>query len=233
MGVKKLSLVSCLLFLALWGSATAAPPPEALGDFRAGSELDSAVYPIGWAKDGTRVALLTALPWEAADERTWEFSLTDLVTDEVVFTAKLFQPGKDGIAIFWAAHEAKIGEFCEQHGVTRAPMTLYPFPALLGARRNEFYEVTSRVERGVEPNFRYTGVQKLTITLSRNGAKSKEILDKTWPQWFPLAAGVVGYIPNPDQSRLAVVTGLVQRGYEGAPHPRRFLITGARIGEKF
>ena len=112
-------------------------------------------------------------------------------------------------------------------------MTLRPFPALFGTLRSEIYEVASCTVRGPEPNFGYTGVEKLTVTLTKDGTRSKTIVEKTWPQWFPLAANVIGYIPNPDNSRIAVVTGLVQRGYEGPPHPRRILITGARLGEKF
>ncbi|MFT5469484.1 MAG: hypothetical protein ACI8UO_004605 [Verrucomicrobiales bacterium] len=67
----------------------------------------------------------------------------------------------------------------------------------------------------------------------RNGVKSKRILEETWDQWFPLAAGVVGYLPSPTGDRIAILLVTAERGYEGAPHTRELRLVGSRIGPKF
>jgi hypothetical protein len=99
-------------------------------------------------------------------------------------------------------------------------------------RRNETYEVALEAAREQQPEFGYRGISRLKISLTKDGSATKVILDKTWPRWFPLAVGVLGFSPNPDASRIAVVAGLVERGFGGPPHPGRLLGTGARIGSK-
>ncbi len=227
----------CLFLFAVWAAevVSAGPAPVVLRVFAEKSVLDPEVYPLGWAKDGTRLALLVAQPHEAADERDWMVSVTDLVSDEVVFTKTFsFVPQGEGVDAFWTAHGAEIEAICHDQGVTRSTVELRPFPALPDQqRRNETYEVSAEATREQQPDFGYRGISRLKISLTKDGSATKVILDKSWPKYYPLAAGVLGYIPNPDATRIAVVTGLIERGYEGAPHIRRLLVTGARIGSKF
>ena len=110
-------------------------PPEKLGVFESGEKvagLDEELYALRWAKKGERLALLRALPNEAADERLWKVQVLDLVNDKTVYEK----------------------------------------------------------------------------------------------EWFQLAAGVVGYLPNPHGDRLAILIKTTHRGYEGPPHVRRLVVVG-------
>jgi len=162
------------------------------------------------------------------------------VRDQVVVSKIIPVQPSDELAQFLAAHQAEVDAICKDHGVVRGQMEIHPFPALLdpvdGRRRSQAYEasfVTSRIDEPDKDQGDFR--ERLEVKLT-SGSKTKTILDRSWPSWesgFARAMGIVGYLPNPDASRIAVIVGLVERGYEGAPHPRRILIVGAGVGSKF
>lgn len=228
----KTTLISSVLTVLILQFAMAGPVPKPLEVFPGKSDLEAAVYPLGWANDGTHLALLIAQPNEAADERTWEIVITDLATDKTVFTKRIDHPAEAGFANFWAEHGAAVEAACEKHGVESVAMRVHPFPALLGQNGRDIYEAHLGTHWKEEPNFLYDGIHKLEFKLSKAG-KEKTVLEKSWPEWFPLSASLVGYIPNPEGTRIAVLISLVERGYEGPPHTRHVLITGSRVGDRF
>jgi hypothetical protein len=231
--MKKSILLALVVGMAGWLQAGA---PAKLEVFDTGPQfegLDEEIYPLGWAKDGERLAMLRARPNEAADERLWKVEVVDLVADKKVLDESILHPDEGGVAAFWAVHGTRVAELIKPHGVAAAEMEVRRFPALLGKFRGESYEVSLVRAFGEEPNFGYRGLTGLTVNLQNLAGKSKTVFETEWKEWFPLAAGVVGYVPNPDGSRIALLVGITKRGYEGAPHVRHVQVVGARVGEKF
>ena len=220
---------------ALLGSLSAAPP-ERLEVFQTGKRfvgLDEEIFPLGWSEDGERLGLLRAWPNEAADERLWKVEVLDLVEDKAVFEKEIRHLDEGGLPAFWAAHGATVVESVAPHGLRPGTFVLHRFPALLGKFRGESYEVGLKRTYGVEPNFEYRGLTSVELTVTNDAGKSKRVFKQDWKEWFPMAAGVVGYLPNPQGDRMAIVLGMTHRGYEAAPHIRQVVIVGARVGEKF
>ncbi|MFT5469383.1 MAG: hypothetical protein ACI8UO_004504, partial [Verrucomicrobiales bacterium] len=169
------------------------------------AELDFEFYPLGWSESGEQLASLVAVPNEAEDERRWEVRIVDLVTDETLLAETVRHPSDGNVRTFWAKHGDFVKEQMEARGIERRAFELSRFPAMLGTHGADVYEFVLARQYGAEPNFGYQGLNQLTVTLIRNGVKSKRILEETWDQWFPLAAGVVGYLPSPTGDRIAIL----------------------------
>lgn len=211
------------------------PGPLKLFPVEAGMErLDMELYPLGWTASGEGFAYLVVRPQEAADERFWSLKLVDLVTDELIVDQELIQETAGGIGDFWRIHGRTIEGLLSEHGVNRlGEIELRHFPALEGRFRSESYEVTVSRKYGEEPNFEYRGLKEFVVRVINGTGNTKTVFDQSWAEWYPLAGGVIGYLPNPQGDRLAIILAFTQRGYEGPPHTRLLEITGVRIGEKF
>lgn len=246
----KTTLFTQIFMGSLLNLSFAGPAPHPLRIFSSGSDLDTASNFVGWAKNGSQIALLNAQPWEAEGFRKWKLELINLDDDKVMVSTVINPGGSDDpgqdtgetntslvdeVVAIWAKHGPAIDAICAKYGVTRAKAEVHRFPALLGRHRGEVIDVSLASTMKDDPLLDYRGVQQLKVTAATkwNQSKSKVILNKTWDEFYPLAAGVIGYIPNPDNSRIAVIIGLVERGYEGSPHIRKILIIGSRTGEKF
>ncbi len=213
-----------------------AAPPLELPVFPANAlieGLDEQIFPLGWAKDGERLAVLLAKPNEASDERTWKVQVIDLVSETLVLDEEILHVDQGGIEGFWLANENRVMELIKPHQVVPDEFHLHPFPALLGRLRSDSYEVSLTREYGKEPNIGYQGIRNLDVSLLNSEKETKSIFKKSWNEWLPLASGVVGYLPNPQGSRIAVIIAITWRGYESAPHVRSFFIVGAGVAENF
>ncbi|MDA7922247.1 hypothetical protein N9B73_10865 [Verrucomicrobiales bacterium] len=233
-----LLLFGFLSFFALFHAKPAAAEPVELNLFPKNATfdgLDEQLFPLGWSKNGEHLAVLSARPNEAADERTWECRILDLVADKSLHTETFYIEGSGGIAPFWQANGAKVSALLDTFGIEfdSKPFQLHTFPALAGKYRGESYETVLTRGYAEEPLFGYRGVKHLKLALSNQEGKSKTILDLNYEEFFPIAAGTIGYLPNPQGNRIAVLLALTKRGYEGPPHVRTLLVVGARIGEKF
>ncbi|MEM7015464.1 MAG: hypothetical protein AAF585_28730 [Verrucomicrobiota bacterium] len=156
-----------------------------------------------------------------------------LVTDETILAETIRHPLDGTLGTFWNKHGEFIQEELENREIQRTTFELRRFPALLGQFGSDVYEFVLARNYAAEPNFGYQGLNQLTVTLIRNGVKSKRILEQEWPEFYPLAAGVGGYLPNPTGDRVAILLVLTQRGYEGPPHTRQVKLIGSRVGPKF
>ena len=225
-----------IVLMTLVLSPLHAAPPTPLKVFETKKEfigLDEEIYPMGWTKNGERLAVLRAHPNEAADERLWQVQVLDLVNDKAILDEEIRHLDKGGLPAFWAAHGKRVMALLAPHDIETSSFKLRRFPALLGKYRSEAYEFLIERTYGTEPNFRYRGLTSLNIKLSNQSGKTKVIYNKQWKEWYPMAAGVVGYLPNPKGDRIAILLGMTHRGYESAPHIRDLTIIGARLGEKF
>ena len=196
-------------------------------------QLDTEVYPLGWSESGEQLAALIALPNEASDERAWELRIVDLVSDENILSETIRHPSDGTLGTFWNKHGEFIHEEVERRGFSRSTFELHGFPALLGKHGADVYEFVIARQYAAEPNFGYQGLSDLTVTVIRNGVKSKRILEESWEEFYPLATGVAGYLPSPTGDRIAILLITTQRGFEGAPHTRRVRIIGSSVGPKF
>lgn len=196
-------------------------------------QLDFEFYPIGWSEDGSKLAGLIAMRNEADDERQWDVRIVDLVTDERLLAETIRHPADGNVRTFWAKHGEFVNEQLEKHEIERSAFELRRFPALLGRQGGDVYEFVLARQYEVEPNFGYQGLKELTVTIIRNGVKSKRVLEQTWEQWYPLAAGVAGYLESPTKDRIAILLVTIERGWEGAPHVRRLRLIGSRVGDNF
>ncbi len=213
-----------------------AAPPTPLGIFYQQENftgLDEEIFPLGWAKEGSRLAILAARPNEASDDRTWAVQVIDLVSDKRILDEDIIYPDKGGITEFWAANGEKVMGLLKPHGIVPANFSVHPFPALLGRIRGDSYEISLTRSYKKEPNFQYRGLSELQATLLNKEGESKQVYKYSWKEWFPLAAGVVGYLPNPQGDRIAILIAVTHRGYESAPHIRELIIVGAGVGEHF
>lgn len=227
-------LVLCSFLFLPCGAA--APPPKPLAVFSAKPAmqgLDDQLYPIGWSADGTNLAILTEKLNEAADEQTWTLDILDLKTDKPAHSQPFRVDVETPLAKFWDQHGPAIEALLAKHKIRRNAFVLAPFPGLEGKFRSEVLEISLSVDHGQEPNFEYTGVRSAQLNLARASTESKTVFSKTWKQWYPLALGAIGYLPNPAGDRIAIVVARTDRGYEGPPHVRRLMIVGAGIGSKF
>lgn len=225
-----------LLFAASAFAQDLVPIPQQLPIFveeEYRKDLDFEIYPLGWSENGEQLATLIAQPNEAADERAWELRIVDLVTDETILAETIRHPHDGTLGTFWNKHGEFVQEQLENRGIQRSTFELRRFPALLGRFGSDVYEFVLARNYAVEPNFGYQGLNELTVTVIRNGVKSKRVLEKEWPEFYPLAAGVAGYLPSPTGDRIAMLLVLTQRGYEGAPHPRNVKLIGSRVGSNF
>ena len=90
-----------------------AAPPLELPVFPANAlieGLDEQIFPLGWAKDGERLAVLLAKPNEASDERTWKVQVIDLVSETLVLDEEILHVDQGGIEGFWLANENRVME---------------------------------------------------------------------------------------------------------------------------
>ena len=236
---KCLPRLTCAVLLwALHHTVTqgVAAPPFELPVFPSNAlieGLDEQIFPLGWAKDGERLAVLLAKPNEASDERTWKVQVIDLVSDNLFLDEEILHVDQGGIDEFWAVNENRVVELIKPHQVVPDEFHLHPFPALLGRLRSDSYEVSLIREYGEEPNIGYQGIKNLEVLLLNSEKETKSIFKRSWNEWLPLASGVVGYLPNPQGSRIAVIIAVTERGYESAPHIRSFCIVGAGVAENF
>ena len=64
----------------------------------------------------------------------------------------------------------------------------------------------------------------------RVGEEKSVILQKTFEDAAPLAVSIAGCSHSPDEKFGVVVVTILDRGYEGPPHPREVMaMTGFRI----
>ena len=202
------------LFLVVHYSVTisfAAPPLE-LPVFPANpliEGLDEQIFPLGWANDGERFAVLLAKPNEASDERTWKVQVIDLVRDTPVLEEEILHIDKGGIEEFWSANGVRVMELIKPYQIIPADFHLHPFPALLGRLRSDSYEVSMTREYGKEPNIGYQGIKDLEVSLLNSEKESKSLFKKSWDEWLPLASGVIGYLPNPQGTRIVVIIAIL------------------------
>ena len=234
--LPRLTLPVLLLVLHHPVTSSFAAPPVELPVFPANAlieGLDEQVFPLGWANDGERLAVLLAKPNEASDDRTWKVEVIDLVHDTLVLDEEILHVDRGGIEEFWVVNGDWVMDLIKPHGVIPAEFHLHPFPALLGRLRGDSYEVSLTREYGKDPNLEYQGIKKLVVSLVNSEKVTKPVFQKAWQEWLPLASGVVGYLPNPQGTRIAVVIAITERGYESAPHIRAFFIAGTGVAEDF
>lgn len=236
--LRSLLLFSAFCSLVLSQAKLDAAEPIELNLFSANSTfagLDEQFFPLGWSKSGEHLAILSANPNEAADERTWECRILDLVADKSLHTETFYIEGSGGITPFWKVNGARVSALLETFGIQFDSKSFqrHSFPALEGKYRSESYELLISRTYANDPLFGYRGVKDLKLSLCNQDGKSKDIIDLIYEEFFPIAAGAVGYLPNPQGDRIAVLVALTKRGYEGPPHVRTLLVIGARIGERF
>ncbi len=235
--LHRLLLFSVFFSVGISQAKLKAGEPVELNLFSTGAAfagLDEQLFPLGWSKNGEHLAVLSAKPNEAADERTWECRILDLVADKSLHTETFEITGDGGITPFWQTNGAKISSLLETFGIEydSSGFQRHSFPALEGKYRGDSYELSLTRDYADEPLFGYRGVKKLQLTLSNGDGESRKILELNYEEFFPLAVGALGYLSNPQGDRIAVLVALTGRGYEGPPHVRTLLIAGARIGGK-
>lgn len=231
-------LLPACLWLLGFSSVWSAPPPERLPLFRADQpfgQMDVDFYPLGWSKDGERLAFLNAYPNEASDERYWLFQIYDLVNDEALVSEefRFWDEPEEYIAKFWAEHGPAIEAQLTEQEIVRSEFVLHTFPAVFGRYLDEYYQVDLRTESAEDPDWKLPAIRSTWLTVS-NGEREKKVFEKSWDRWYPLAIGVIGYLPNPQKDRIAILVGSVKVGFERAPFPRHLeAVVGVRIGKKF
>jgi len=230
--IAPISLI-CGLIAMLPANATAPAELKVFETKKTFAGLDAQFYPLGWTKNGERLAVLIAHPNEAADERLWTLQILDLVNDNIVLNEQIRHIDQGGLTAFWSTHGERVTSLLKPHGILAADFQLKKFPALLGKMRNHSYQIKLDSTYGKEPNFGYRGLTSLKVSLINDAGKSKVVWDKKWPEWSPMTSGAIGYVVNPQGDRIAILLGITKRGYESAPHIRHIQLIGARIGEKF
>ncbi len=241
-----------LILVAALRSFTALAEPQPLPLFEETepnlADLDTKLYPLGWSSDGTKLAILFILPWEATDTPRFRHRIIDLRSDKVVHEKKWdelegidFDDRAAGFSAFWKRHEKAIHEANEKHQIKSAPFKLYTFPGFIGERRSGVLSIGLKHKRARQPygviGGTSEGVQSYALELIQDG-KAKQVY-ATSPEEvkkemvYPMAVNVRGYLTNPQQDRIAILITLTDPGWEGPPHVRQIKVVGAGVGKRF
>ena len=221
----KSSFVFTIAILSLLVSGVSSPVPKELVIFPdAQTNNDMRVYPLGWSSDGRNVGMLLSYPEQAADERRWKFLVLNLNTNRELFSEiELLDAGMT-ITNVWKELESKADAICETFGIVRGESELHPFPACRGGG---IYEARLSIERGKDSDLGSLGIRSMQTVFTVDGDRSQIVGVEEWKTWMPLAAGIVGGIPNAAGDGLVVVVGVVKRGFEGPPHTRELFFYSA------
>ncbi|MDX1531747.1 MAG: hypothetical protein R3362_09495 [Rhodothermales bacterium] len=241
-----LRLSVLVLIAAVVGSAPGSAQPRfptphrlPLDPAAAAPSTTSRLFPAGWSAVGAFAYVYRRAP-EAGEEGDWVLRVQDLRSDRLLAEMPLGNPltddpfGNRTLADAWAEHGTRIDSLLDAHAVVPADtLVLRPFPARLGPFQQTVLEAEVRTTPGTDPDFGYDGIAGLTLGLVQNRTARKRIHSERFPRYLPLGAGVLGYLESPHEERIAVVLGLVRRGWEGPPNVLDYRIVGAGVGAQF
>ncbi len=199
-------------------------------------EDDARLFPLGWSADGDKVAMLIAYSEQAADERRWEVRVLDLKARKAVFSEFYRVDAPLEIAGAWERIGDKIDAVCKTYGMVRGEAVLRPFPMFTGSHppgqgpgRYQAVEAHLSIERGKDADLGSLGIRKMEAVVSVGDDRDQVVGTEAWDSWIPMAAGIVGAIPNPKGNGMVVVVSVVRRGFEGPPHVRDLYLYGALV----
>ena len=233
----KSPLILFVALLSLTAQGYSSPAPKELKLFVDVSiDDDARLFPLGWSKDGKIAAMLIAHSEQAASERQWELHLLDLETSRETHSSIHHVDARLGVEAAWKKIGEKVDAVCAKYGIVRGEGKLHSFPLFSGPHRPaegpgryETIEADLNIERGTDTDLGSRGIRKMQTLVSVDGDTTKIVGVEEWENWIPLAAGIVGAIPNPNGDGVVVVVAVVCQGFEGPPHRRQLLLYGASL----
>jgi len=181
--------------------------------------MDERIFPIGWSGDG-KFAWLSRKVEEASDEGMWALSVLDTTNNKVVETVPFSFPDKpgSGVAKFWAKHGKAVQATLTKNGIKASAVVMDHLPVVLGRRRN--YIVAADLALDEKKNdFETLAVKSFKVNL-RLAEKKSVVFEKSYDTFMPFAVSLGGCFHSPDERFGVIVVTALERGYEGAPHPR-------------
>jgi hypothetical protein len=191
--------------------------------------MDERIFPLGWSADG-KFAWLSRKVEEASDEGMWGLSVLDTTSNKVVETVPFSFPDKpgSGVAKFWSKHGKAVQATLAKHHIKASTVVMDHLPVVLGRRRNHI--VAADVAPDEKKNdFETLAVKSFKVNLRLGEAKTV-IFEKSYDSLMPFAVSLAGCFHSPDEKFGVIVVTALERGYEGAPHPR---VVEAMVGFQF
>ena len=185
--------------------------------------LSDELYALGWS----RTSAFAVLERRVIDDNTRVVRLRvyDVVEDKVLWEKQWPDWGEDADqAAWWTPKEAEVEQIFSRFGLEPTQLQLGVFPLIAD---EEFYTLAVRPTRDpTDP----TWISRLEIAVNSTGRGLKTIRNGGgfW-RW----ATLLGFIPSPFESRLALVLLVQPAGWQGVKEPLRFLITGLSLKAGF
>ncbi len=184
--------------------------------------LDEKIYPLGWSKDG-KFAWLSRQVEEASDEGMWSLSILDAASNKMAEKIPFTYPDKagEGLAKFWAKYGKAIRATLARHEVKAGAMVMDHLPVVLGHRRNYVVAADITVKEPEKDDSNAFGIMVKSFTVNlRLGEQKSVLFEKNYDTVMPFAVSVAGCFHSPDERFGVIVVTALERGWEGAPHPR-------------
>jgi len=228
------ALNAVLLIFSLFLLSVNAEPPKELKIFHTKESfegLDAKVFPIGWTKDGSKLAVIVVPAIDVSDIEQWTLQVIDLTNNTTVLS-KIFpieiSDEEGGLNRFWKNNGEQVTDLLKPHDIDLAVFNLHPFPLFLGERRTEFYEAKLEKTFGIDAIRKYQGIETLKLFLVPKLDEARLIFEKKWQHNYPVVVSVIGYIPNPKGDRAAILLGAVHYSEGGGAAMRQVHIIGAQ-----
>jgi hypothetical protein len=194
------------------GLPSGIPPVPLLDEF----------YALGWGRNST----FAALERRHIDPTTLEVRLRvyDLIEDRVLWEKRWPDWGIVDRETWWESKEPEVGPIFAKWGVEPTQLQLGVFPLILG---EEYYVLSFRTEKNSgDPSW----IDRLEIAVHSTGRGLKTVREGYgfW-RW----AALLGFIPSPYESRLALIFLVQPAGWQGANQPLRFFVAGLSLRAGF
>jgi len=197
-------------------------------------------FPLGFSPRG-HLAWFEEPFDEAVGGYLYRLVVMDLVTDEVVHVTSWRDDELEVVvdrASFLARHGREAAEVLRRFGITGPLPSLSPFPAVTAGDLFT-YEVTLSppVVTPERPADAFANPHRSVLRLRSAVQGVKEVARAdTWisrRETWRSGLQPQGYLASPHEPRIAVVSTLFWRGYEGPPHVVGFAVHGAHLATGF
>lgn len=223
-----------LLVLGLAGQAALAafplpPPLQTAHLFGKGAvagappvPLSDELYALGWSARGAFAVLERLTGTEG--QKTVRFQVWDLVEDALLYEATWPDWGDDDAqAAWWSAKDDEVNAVFTRFSLVPTDWQMGEFPLI---NDDEYFTAALRAGRSSDTAW----ITRLEIVVNSTGRGLKTVgdLDGYW-RW----ATLLGFVPSPFESRVALVLLVQPAGWNGVGQPLRFLISGLSLKAGF
>lgn len=193
-------------------------------NFNEAEYIKSTFRPIGWSKDG-KFAYVEEPADEACGCYFFRFVIQDMKNDKLIYEWDYNDEGAgDTMDSVWTRQYATFKQNLNDSKIIQNRDITIKQTDINYEGKN--YRVVFETNTQEDPDFGFDVINEIAISVNSTteDAQLFHYIEKAYTML--LNADLAGYIENPYDDKIAVVSWQMQRGYEGPPHVIQFGIVG-------